>query len=883
MNRILAFLLCASTLLAQTTFKTLRVQNSAAITNATLGGTNTLAGRLDIEGSTIRDTDRISSIAIFDGSGDLNSESVDPSKLLYLNNAALNVPTVSQMRALSTTATLNDGQEVSTSGRNTATDGGGATFVWNASSTATTNMGTVFAKSTGGTGRFILKNLATADINIRWFGAVDDVSIDSTTAITNAVWEAYQLEVNNPANTQGRYRTVFFPNGKYKVTSTIPFTRVNVKSEQSAQLITTSSAVTPIVTIGDYSTDNSGTSVDNQLNSGRFILPQISSTSGTLTNTAIEMRNGQFCYLEVNDIQDVGLGLRLTSLGGGNQYNYISTARSRFYNCKIGQQLDPQTAGWVNANTFWAGYIITKSDAELQTGYYHINIDGSNSVNKPNDNKWFGTGLEYNKSEYFIRVVDGFNNHFYGVHMERGTWAVSSPQLYFSGSSTLGNTIQTGFLAPEVESWTIVETNGAHQNMLNGNRDWKFLGTGTSGDHGVVKVQNYQDNTGPAISVYRPSTLIYTNLASWTAGLSANGLVLKNETDAATGTSQPVRLGQSTFDLGGSRLWTVESYTGPRLTLGSTWNFDTGSIQMGTTGVAPAAAAISVTSTTRSILPARLTTAQKNSLASPLEGLWVQDTTLNRPAFYTGSAWKSPFWDGDTWTGPIDSDSAVFDYTTTSTNQPFVRFRNTYNSTYPPLAVWSASYDPVTSPTNWSVGLSGTGLVIKNPTNDPTSTYDLELQGRALYFGTNRVIYSTSDTSPGTIQLESNVNFTNGAVKQNGIPIAVRPTTETLAYSSTTVTVTGGKGQLQSSVLTCTNNFTLSFSSISDNDGGTIYVYPAATNCTVTLSSPAYSQSGTTLTINGGTGSTNHTVIAWKNTLVNSTNVIDVTAANYYR
>ena len=114
-------------------------------------------------------------------------------------------------------------------------------------------------------------------------------------------------------------------------------------------------------------------------------------------------------------------------------------------------------------------------------------------------------------------------------------------------------------------------------------------------------------------------------------------------------------------------------------------------------------------------------------------------------------------------------------------------------------------------------------------------------------------------------------------------PVATQPTTETLSYSGTTVTVTAGKGPNQSSVLTCTNNFTLSFSGVADNDGGTIWVHPAATNCTVTLSSPAYGPSGTTLTITGGTGSTNHTVLAWKVTTVNSTNVINVNALNYYR
>jgi hypothetical protein len=122
-----------------------------------------------------------------------------------------------------------------------------------------------------------------------------------------------------------------------------------------------------------------------------------------------------------------------------------------------------------------------------------------------------------------------------------------------------------------------------------------------------------------------------------------------------------------------------------------------------------------------------------------------------------------------------------------------------------------------------------------------------------------------------------------GVVTIEGVKIATQPTTETLAYSTTTVTLTAGKGPNQSSALTCTNAFTLTFASVADNDGGTIWVHPAATNCTVTLTAPAYGPSGTTLTITGGTLGTNHTVLAWKATTVGGTNVVNVNALNYYR
>lgn len=46
-----------------------------------------------------------------------------------------------------------------------------------------------------------------------------------------------------------------------------------------------------------------------------------------------------------------------------------------------------------------------------------------------------------------------------------------------------------------------------------------------------------------------------------------------------------------------------------------------------------------INSTTQGFLKPRLTTAQKNAIVSPTAGLEVYDTDLNRPCFYSGSAW----------------------------------------------------------------------------------------------------------------------------------------------------------------------------------------------------------------------------------------------------
>jgi hypothetical protein len=64
-------------------------------------------------------------------------------------------------------------------------------------------------------------------------------------------------------------------------------------------------------------------------------------------------------------------------------------------------------------------------------------------------------------------------------------------------------------------------------------------------------------------------------------------------------------------------------------------------VAIGNIGIATinASAQLQVDSTTKGFLPPRMTTAQKNLIATPATGLQVHDTDLNRPCFYNGTSW----------------------------------------------------------------------------------------------------------------------------------------------------------------------------------------------------------------------------------------------------
>ena len=62
-------------------------------------------------------------------------------------------------------------------------------------------------------------------------------------------------------------------------------------------------------------------------------------------------------------------------------------------------------------------------------------------------------------------------------------------------------------------------------------------------------------------------------------------------------------------------------------------------LSLGTSSKAVASAQLEMVSTTQGFLPPRMTTTQKNAIASPAEGLQVWDTTLKLMSVYNGTTW----------------------------------------------------------------------------------------------------------------------------------------------------------------------------------------------------------------------------------------------------
>lgn len=109
-----------------------------------------------------------------------------------------------------------------------------------------------------------------------------------------------------------------------------------------------------------------------------------------------------------------------------------------------------------------------------------------------------------------------------------------------------------------------------------------------------------------------------------------------------------------------------------------------------------------------------------------------------------------------------------------------------------------------------------------------------------------------------------------------------QPETATLTTSGTNITVTGGAGSVYSHYWAADGDVNLEFSGLVDGDTGTLLIRAASTNVTLNLTdSFAYSPSGSTLTVTGGTN--NFSVVAYENKVVGGTNIVMVNIGGYSR
>jgi len=239
-----------------------------------------------------------------------------------------------------------------------------------------------------------------------------------------------------------------------------------------------------------------------------------------------------------------------------------------------------------------------------------------------------GSSTGYTSFRFYNNINDG------GRALEMG----------YSGSAYSGAIISGGITGESA----YLTTTGAYPLQLGSNNVTRFI-IASSGNLLVNTTTDagFRLDVNGTARVSGNLTVLDNNQLGWGNG---NYLIANNATpkiDCYVQSSLILTLGQTLFTIN------VASRTRD-LTPSSDNSFDfggqfgryrhgwlSGQLKVGDATAVNASAKVQIDSTTQGFLPPRMTTTQKNAIATPATGLQVYDTTLNQMSYYNGTTWTN--------------------------------------------------------------------------------------------------------------------------------------------------------------------------------------------------------------------------------------------------
>jgi hypothetical protein len=222
----------------------------------------------------------------------------------------------------------------------------------------------------------------------------------------------------------------------------------------------------------------------------------------------------------------------------------------------------------------------------------------------------------------------GFKLDVNGTARVKGTGATSATTAF-----TVQNSGGTTLMSVRDDSRIIMPVGGGGNvsiGSLNANTNAIDLrGYFANGTNCGIYIENFNAGTiktqlgSQTNGVYVDLTQTFSNGGRGGIGMIVTGIV--NNTGTSVGDIAGYSFAPTITSLtGGSVLYAFNS------TVGGAY-INTSSRQ--------ASSILQADSTTQGFLPPRMTTTQKNAIATPAEGLMVYDTVLKRPCFYDGTSW----------------------------------------------------------------------------------------------------------------------------------------------------------------------------------------------------------------------------------------------------
>jgi hypothetical protein len=259
-------------------------------------------------------------------------------------------------------------------------------------------------------------------------------------------------------------------------------------------------------------------------------------------------------------------------------------------------------------------------------GYQALNANTSGSVN---------TAVGY---QALLAITSGSNNTAVGVN-------ALSAVSYSADNTAVG-----------VRS--LQSLNNAGQNVAIGFQTLQtnLSGAGNCGiGHNALNLTKGSNNVAIGLSAGQANTTGANNIfiGASSTGVSAtesNRTWIGNATTATTWLAGNVLINTTTdagfkLDVNGTARFsgqvniTTNTTIGTDGTITNTYLRNAFSACFGAVAYAPASVVLECRSTTQGFLPPRMTTTQKNAIATPAEGLQVWDTTLKLMSVYNGTTW----------------------------------------------------------------------------------------------------------------------------------------------------------------------------------------------------------------------------------------------------
>ena len=407
-----------------------------------------------------------------------------------------------------------------------AGDGGGNSFYWDGTSTATDNSGTVIKPtSVSGAGRWLATNPELTTL-LQW-GCKADGTITDDSAKINA-YLTYMALNGWKARGVGDYRI----DSKITIKGNADFSEMNLNvygSPAIAVEVSTGNAANPTTVL-----------VNMIVLLPKTVINKDKVGLGWGTSVGVRAVNLYSSNVTTGIIQGFGVGFQATTYGSvGNVYNTYNIGWME--NNKINLDITPQTStSWVNENLFVGGrYSHNSGEGTSVAGTRQIRLSKSTSV--VNNNVFIKPSIEGDVAEYHVECGGSYNS------FNQCRWEATTPKMLYTGDNAnqgARNIIIGGYGAYNIVYTYLGTTGTKNKTIAAGGGNYETI-------NAPICIQNSSSSTSDIYRLYEAGTIPETAGGNdWSMGIGSQIIQGKAKADVYSRLNLNFNSGKIYFDNG---------------------------------------------------------------------------------------------------------------------------------------------------------------------------------------------------------------------------------------------------------------------------------------------------------------------------------------------